>query len=98
MNSVRDNWRERWSHVRDSWMVWDPLGIKGRPDAGTEYDAYVGPTLSLLAKRGCLEDFEEFLAEIELDQMKRSDTEEAAAKRHRVATELYDWFANLPRS
>jgi hypothetical protein len=79
-------------------MRWDPLGIRDRPDAQSEYDSYVGPTLSLLAKRGCLEDFEEFLAQIEIDQMGRSDSEAAAAKRHEVAVELYDWFANLPRA
>lgn len=98
MSLVRDNWRERWSHVRDAWMRWDPAGVRDRPEAQGEYDQYVGPTLSLLAKRGCLEDFEEFLAEIELDQMKRGDTDASAAKRHEVATELYDWFANLPRA
>lgn len=98
MPLVRDNWRDRWSHVRDAWMRWDPIGIRDEPGAKDEYDSYVGPTLSLLAKRGCLEDFEEFLAEIEIDQMGLSDSAAATAKRHQVATELYDWFANLPRA
>src|SRR5262245_3076275 len=96
MSLVRENWRERWSHVRDVWIRWDPLGLAGTARAN-DYEAFVGPTLSMLAKQRTLEDFEEFLAIATIDQMGLADSDAATDSRQAVARELYDWFANLPR-
>ena len=48
---------------------WDPIGVRGIPEASGEYDGYVGGVYRLLANRAGAEEIARHLRHIEVDRM-----------------------------
>lgn len=64
---------------------WDPIGVRGVPEAVDEYDAYIGRIYRILSGSRSHADIVECLARIERDEMCLSTSEEV---RDRVAVKL----------
>ena len=48
---------------------WDPIGVKDKPEAQDEYDAYIGGVYRLLASGATARAIAEHLARLEADQI-----------------------------
>jgi len=85
-------WRMWWKHqgareLRALLMRWwNPIGVRGVPEARDEYDSYMGPIVSLLERGGSAKDLSRYLAEVETDYMgldaRKSVDLQAASKIH----------------
>jgi hypothetical protein len=94
-----ERWRKWWRArgepgIRQLLMEeWDPLGVRGFPDARDEYDSYVPPIGRLLREGAGATDVAEYLTNIETERMGLSDTEAARTKAEEVAQKLIEWYA-----
>jgi hypothetical protein len=68
---------------------WDPIGVRGVPEARGEYDSYMGPIVSLLERGGSIDELASYLVEIETDRMgmkpdKKTDLD--------AASRIHAWY------
>jgi len=60
-------WRAR---LREVFMAeWDPIGVKGVPDAQDEYDAYVGKVAAMLRESATDDQLFDYLHSVETAHM-----------------------------
>lgn len=66
---------------------WDPIGVRGVPEAIGEYDSYIGPVYQILSGSRSASDLVDCLERIEQEEIGVSTTEKS---RRDVATKLLD--------
>jgi len=72
--------------------MWDPIGIRGRPEVRDEYQSYIAEVIALLHAGAETEAVADFLVEIETVRMGLGENRERAA---RVANALRLWRQRL---
>jgi hypothetical protein len=84
--------RRRWraaaiqDSIRKVLMVdWDPIGVRGVPQAIAEYDSYIGPLYRILAGNGPMDDIVDCLERLEREEIGVCTSEQV---RRRVAEKL----------
>jgi hypothetical protein len=88
------DWHMWWKHKgnRDLHLLlmewWDPIGVKGIPEAQNEYDGYSGRLARMLREGASKDELAEFLgaAEVGMGLTPNPDLDEL------VATKLVDWY------
>ena len=61
--------RQRIREMREQWMWWDPIGVRGVVEAVDEYDGYLAPTLRLLERGASDEEIAAYLDWVALEYM-----------------------------
>ena len=76
MKTVKlEDWHRWWKQTgarelrRILMEEWDPIGVRGFPEAADEYDGYLGPLAARLGEGASAEAIAEYLTEIEEDRM-----------------------------
>jgi hypothetical protein len=73
---------------------WDPIGVKGIPEAHDEYDAYVGQVYGLLARRRPVHEVSDLLWWVETEHMglrgNRTHTQQVAERLIGLVQQLSD--------
>jgi len=72
--------------------IWDPIGVRGEPNARDEYDMYVSGVCSLLNDGATAEQIAAHLDKIATERMGLSSNMQHS---HATAHKLIDWRAKL---
>ena len=72
---------------------WDPIGVRGVPEAADEYDSYLPSIVSRLGNNMGDEQVAEYLTEIEEVQMGLIPSDAARKRNGRLAELLRAWYA-----
>ncbi len=72
--------------------MWDPIGVRGEPNARDEYDSYVSGVCSLLHNGATAEEIATHLDEIATERMGLGSN---MAHSHATAQKLLDWRTTL---
>ena len=88
-------WKERGGRgVRRLLMdAWDPIGVRGVPEAADEYDAYVGAVGGMLHEGATEEELARYLRGIREDHMGLGPSGSGRARDREVAQRLSEWYA-----
>ena len=81
--------RQRIRELREQWMWWDLIGVRGVPEASDEYDRYLAPTLRLLEREATTEEIAAFLDWAALEHMGLSELRVTSVD---FAGRLQQWF------
>ena len=73
---------------------WDPIGVRGVPEAADEYDAYLGQIGSRLRAGATAEDIAAFLTDVEEVRMGLGPSPAARSRNQALAARLRAWFAD----
>jgi hypothetical protein len=71
---------------------WDPIHIRGVPEAADEYDTYLGPIASRLREGASAEDVAAFLNDVEETQMGLGASAAARRRNQILAARLRSWY------
>lgn len=71
---------------------WDPISVRGIPEAADEYDGYLGPLASRLREGASAEAVAEYLTEVEEDRMGFGESAAARERNQRLAARLLTWY------
>jgi hypothetical protein len=69
---------------------WDPIGVKNAPEAGDEYDGYIGSIFDLINRNATVLEIEEYLRWAEQRNMELGFSEDRKMLRLTVAASLKD--------
>ena len=72
---------------------WDPIGVKGAPEAADEYDRYVGQIGSRLHNGAMAEEIAAYLTWVEEAWMGLGLSTAARSRNQAVAARLCAWYA-----
>ena len=70
---------------------WDPIGVRGVPEASDEYDSYLGQIAGRLREGRGADDIAAFLTELEEVRMGLGFSEAARNRNVALAQRLVDW-------
>ena len=73
---------------------WDPIGVRGVPEAIDEYDSYAGRIADRLRRGADVESLSAMLSAIRVDSMSLNPDPDADS---RSATAIVDWYADAMR-
>ena len=73
---------------------WDPIGVRGVPEAADEYDGYMSPIVSRLREDASAEDIAAFLTEVEEERMGLRASAAARSRNEALAEGLRSWYAD----
>jgi hypothetical protein len=91
-----EDWHRWWKtsgarELRELLMkYWDPIGVKGIPEASAEYDSYLGPLAEKLRKGTDAHGISEYLSEIQTERMELSTTPDRLSD---VGERVAGWYA-----
>ena len=71
---------------------WDPIHVRGVPEAADEYDAYLGRIASRLREGATVDDVAAFLNDVEEVQMGLGDSPIARQRNQALAVRLHSWY------
>ncbi|MBZ5525598.1 MAG: hypothetical protein LAP21_25530 [Acidobacteriia bacterium] len=69
--------------------VWDPIGIKGEPNAQDEYDSYLAGVYGLLAGDAADDDIKEHLRRIVTTRMRLPEDQHSVAETVRALRQIH---------
>jgi hypothetical protein len=69
---------------------WDPIGVKGIPEASDEYDSYLGPPAKKLREGAYARGVSEYLSEIQTERMEIPATPDQLAD---VGERVANWYS-----
>lgn len=72
---------------------WDPIGVRGEPNAADEYDDYLGPLSARLREGRSADVIAGYLTEVEEDRMGLGESAAARERNQALATRLLSWYA-----
>lgn len=75
--------------------IWDPLGVRGVPEARGEYDSYVLQVTGLLLRGASAGDLAEFLGRLTRDRMGLHESPRSAEGHRSTAELLVRWRERL---
>src|SRR2546430_16029488 len=70
---------------------WDPISVRGIPEAADEYDGYLGPLAARLREGRSADAAAEYLTEIEEDRMGLGESAAARGRNQALAARLLPW-------
>jgi hypothetical protein len=73
---------------------WDPIGVQGIPEAGDEYDAYLGQIGSRLRDNATAAEIASYLTWVEEDGMGLGSSAAARSRNQVLAAQLQAWYAD----
>ena len=91
-------WQLWWKHsgareLRGILMsAWDPIGVRGVPEAADEYDGYLAPVVQRLKAGGTVDDIASFLGAIAAEDM---ELEPDIPATQAAARALVAWYAKV---
>jgi len=87
-------WKERGGRgVRRLLMdEWDPIGVRGIPEAADEYDVYVGVVGRMLHEGATADGIEAYLRGIREDYMGLGPSKNGEVRDREVAHRLLEWY------
>jgi hypothetical protein len=71
---------------------WDPIHVRGVPEAADEYDTYLGQIASRLREGASAEDVAAFLNDVEETQMGLGASAAARRRNQTLAARLRSWY------
>jgi hypothetical protein len=71
---------------------WDPIGVRGIPEAADEYDGYLGPLASRLREGASVDAVAEYLTEVEEDRMGLGESFAGRERNEALAARLLGWY------
>jgi|SRR6185437_4244876 len=71
---------------------WDPIRVRGIPEAADEYDGYLGPLGSRLREGASVDAVAEYLTEVEEDRMGLGESPVARERNTALAARLLVWY------
>jgi hypothetical protein len=71
---------------------WDPIGVKGHPEAVDEYDGYLPQVASRLRADATTGEIATFLTEVEEDRMGLGRSPAARMRNRAVAAHIRTWY------
>jgi hypothetical protein len=71
---------------------WDPIGVRGVPEAADEYDSYLPQIGSRLRDGATKEELVAYLTSIEEDRMGLTPSDAARRRNQVLAARLRDWY------
>jgi hypothetical protein len=71
---------------------WDPIHVRGVPEAADEYDTYLGQIASRLREGATAEDVAAFLNDVEEVQMGLGASAAARRRNQALAARLLSWY------
>jgi hypothetical protein len=72
---------------------WDPIGVRGVPEAADEYDGYLDPLASRLREGASAEVVAEYLTEVEEDRMGLGESAAGHERNKALAARLLTWYS-----
>jgi hypothetical protein len=70
---------------------WDPIGVRGIPEAADEYDGYLGPLAARLREGASAEVIADYLTEIEEGRMGLGESAASRQRNQVLAARLIAW-------
>jgi hypothetical protein len=77
---------------------WDPIGVKGIPEAADEYDSYAGGVARMLREAATRDELAAYLTEIREKHMGFGTSESGRERDAAVADRLLEWFCEEMRT
>jgi hypothetical protein len=77
--------------------IWDPIGVRGVPQARDEYDSYVHKVFSLLERGASEPEISQFLSDISTEAMGFLATEATATHNAEISRLLVQHFSVLKK-
>jgi hypothetical protein len=71
---------------------WDPIGVRGIPEAADEYDSYVGVVGRLLREGADADALRAYLTDVRESRMGFGASAQAEAREQLVANRLVEWY------
>jgi hypothetical protein len=72
---------------------WDPIRVRGVPEAADEYDAYLGPLVARLREGASAGAVAEYLTEVEEDRMGLGKSSPMRERNRKLAARLLAWYS-----
>jgi hypothetical protein len=72
---------------------WDPIGVRGVPEAADEYDSYLGQIGRRLHEGATVDEIASYLTWVEEDRMGLGPSDGARTSNQVLATRLRAWYA-----
>jgi hypothetical protein len=70
---------------------WDPIGVRGVPEAADEYDGYLGPLAARLREGASAEVIAGYLSEVEEDRIGLGESATSRKRNQALAARLRAW-------
>src|SRR5437879_6388369 len=77
---------------------WDPIGVRGIPEAADEYDSYVGVVGQKLREGATRDELKEYLADVRENRMGVGPSPAGGTRDAAVANRLLEWFGEEMRA
>jgi len=77
---------------------WDPIGVRGVPEAADEYDTYVGQIGRRLHDGATVDEIADYLTWVEEDHMGLGPSDAARTSNQAFAARLNTWYAEAMAS
>lgn len=74
---------------------WDPIGVRGVPEAADEYDGYLGQIANRLQDEAGPAEIADYLTWVRSDRMGLGDSEPDRRDRETAAV-ICDWYRKMP--
>ena len=94
-----EDWHRWWNQAgarelrRTLMEEWDPIGVRGYPEAAYEYDGYLGPLAARPREGASAEVVADYLTEIEEDRMGLGESAASRERNQAIAVRLIAWHA-----
>ena len=72
---------------------WDPIHVRGVPEAADEYDGYLGPIAARRREGAAGEMIADYLTEVEEDRMGLGESAASRERNQTLAARLLAWHA-----
>ena len=100
LNVELADWHKWWKHsgareLRRLLMEeWDPIGVRGIPEAADEYDGYLGPIASRLREEASAEEIARYLTDVEEERMGLVPSPATRPRNDALARRIRSWYSD----
>ena len=87
-------WKRRGGRELRSLLMeeWDPIGVAGFPEAGDEYDSYLGPIGHMLRQGASVDEVRAYLWTVRTDSMGLDNWPRMDERERETAARVVEWY------